>query len=103
MVVRYFGGIKLGIPGLIRAYKTSTADALDNAGTVEKIAGEWYRIRFGYLSMNQVMKAVKDLELPQKAQEFGEDCSMQCRVRLSLQEDFLKRMGDIEGCEVERI
>lgn len=103
VVVRYFGGIKLGIPGLIRAYKTSTADALDNAGTVEKIAGEWYRIRFGYLSMNQVMKAVKDLELPQKAQEFGEDCSMQCRVRLSLQEDFLKRMGDIEGCEVERI
>ena len=102
-VVRYFGGIKLGIPGLIRAYKTSTADALDNAGTVEKIAGEWYRIRFGYLSMNQVMKAVKDMELPQKAQEFGEDCSMQCRVRLSLQEDFLKRMGDIEGCEVERI
>ena len=103
VVVRYFGGIKLGIPGLIRAYKTSTADALDNAGTVEKIAGEWYRIRFGYLSMNQVMKAVKDLELPQKAQEFGEDCSMQCRVRLSLQEDFLKKMGDIEGCEVERI
>lgn len=103
VVVRYFGGIKLGIPGLIRAYKTSTADALDNAGTVEKIAGEWYRIRFGYLSMNQVMKAVKDMELPQKAQEFGEACSMQCRVRLSLQEDFLKRMGDIEGCEVERI
>lgn len=103
VVVRYFGGIKLGIPGLIRAYKTSTADALDNAGTVEKIAGEWYRIRFGYLSMNQVMKTVKDMELPQKAQEFGEDCSMQCRVRLSLQEDFLKRMGDIEGCEVERI
>lgn len=103
VVVRYFGGIKLGIPGLIRAYKTSTADALDNAGTVEKIAGDWYRIRFGYLSMNQVMKAVKDMELPQKAQEFGEDCSMQCRVRLSLQEDFLKRMGDIEGCEVERI
>ena len=103
VVVRYFGGIKLGIPGLIRAYKTSTADALDNAGTVEKIAGEWYRIRFGYLSMNQVMKAVKDMELPQKAQEFGEDCSMQFRVRLSLKEDFLKRMGDIEGCEVERI
>ena len=103
VVVRYFGGIKLGIPGLIRAYKTSTADALDNAGTVEKIAGDWYRIRFGYLSMNQVMKAVKDMELPQKAQEFGEDCSMQCRVRLSLQEDFLKRMGYIEGCDVERI
>lgn len=103
VVVRYFGGIKLGIPGLIRAYRTSTADALDNAGTVEKIAGNWYSVRFGYLSMNQVMKAVKDLELPQRAQAFGEDCSMQCRVRLSLEEDFLKRMEDIGDCQVARI
>ncbi|MBQ0144418.1 MAG: YigZ family protein [Bacteroidales bacterium] len=61
VVVRYFGGIKLGIPGLIRAYKTSTADALDKAGTVEKVAGDWYEIRFGYMAMNQVMKTVKDL------------------------------------------
>ncbi|MGN0202634.1 MAG: IMPACT family protein [Candidatus Cryptobacteroides sp.] len=103
VVVRYFGGIKLGIPGLIRAYKTSTADALDKAGTVEKIAGDWYEVRFGYLSMNQVMKTVKDLDLPQRAQVFGEDCSMQCRVRLSLAEDFQKRMEDIGDCRITKL
>ena len=47
VVVRYFGGIKLGIPGLIRAYKTSTADALDHATVVEKVAGTWYTLVFG--------------------------------------------------------
>lgn len=91
VVVRYFGGIKLGIPGLIRAYKTSTADALANASVTEKIAGSWYRIGFPYDNMQQVMKAVKDLDLPQRAREFGADCSMEVRVRRSFQEEFLER------------
>ena len=50
VVIRYFGGIKLGIPGLIRAYKTSTADALANAQIVEKIASRRYKVTFGYMS-----------------------------------------------------
>jgi len=60
VVVRYFGGIKLGIPGLIRAYKTSTADALDKACVIEKTATEPFRIRFPYYTMNEVMKGLKD-------------------------------------------
>ena len=95
VVVRYFGGIKLGIPGLIRAYKTSTADALANATVTEKIAGCWYRIGFSYDNMQQVMKTVKDLDLPQRAREFGADCSMEVRVRRSLEEDFLERIRTI--------
>ncbi len=95
VVVRYFGGIKLGIPGLIRAYKTSTADALANATVTEKIAGRWYRIGFSYDNMQQVMKAVKDLDLPQRAREFGTECSMEVRVRRSLEEEFLERTNSI--------
>ena len=57
VVVRWFGGIKLGIPGLIRAYKTSTADALSQATVVTKLAGKDFRVRFEYLAMNEVMKA----------------------------------------------
>ena len=98
VVVRYFGGIKLGIPGLIRAYQTSTADALAQAQVVEKVAGENWRLDFGYLSMNAVMKAVKDLGLPQKDLSFGESCSLSVRVRLSAEADFCKRMSGIEGC-----
>ncbi len=103
VVVRYFGGIKLGIPGLIRAYKTSAAEALDNAGTVEKIAGESYSIVFGYEQMNPVMKVLKDLDIPQKSLDFGTECSITCRVRLSLVESFVSRLEKIDGCVVSRI
>ncbi len=103
VVVRYFGGIKLGIPGLIRAYKTSTADALSHAQAVEKVAGENWRLTFDYLSMNAVMRAVKDLSLPQKDQHFDQVCTMEVRVRLSAKDDFFARMSDISGCEICKI
>ena len=95
VVVRYFGGIKLGIPGLIRAYKTSTADALANAAIVTKVAGRTYRIGFDYLNMNGVMKVLKDLDLPVKEQNFGESCSLVTRVRLSQDEIFKEKLKDI--------
>lgn len=101
VVVRYFGGIKLGIPGLIRAYKSSTADALTQARVIEKIAGKNFRLHFEYLSMNAVMKVLKDMDLPQKAQDFGERCSLETRVRLSALEDFYKRVG--ENARIEEI
>ena len=103
MVVRYFGGIKLGIPGLIRAYKTSTADALANAEIVEKIASKLYRVHFGYMSMNSVMKVMKDMNLEQRNQKFDMECSIDTSVRLSLVDTFLERMGDVEGCRVDEI
>lgn len=103
VVVRYFGGIKLGIPGLIRAYKTSTADAISNAQIVEKIASRRFRVVFGYMSMNSVMKVMKDLNLSQSNQQFDMECSLQTVVRLTLVDSFLERMADVEGCRVEEV
>ena len=95
VVVRYFGGIKLGIPGLIRAYKTSTADALGQAEIIEKVAGKRFRLTFDYLSMNGVMKVLKDLGLTPVGQDFGLQCSLEVRVRLALEEDFRNRLTDL--------
>ena len=92
VVIRYFGGIKLGIPGLIRAYKTSTADALANARVTEKVAGRWITLKFTYEDLPAVMKAVKDLELPQRNQSFMAECSLEVRIRRSLEQDFLESM-----------
>ena len=61
VVVRYFGGTKLGVPGLIRAYKTAAADALDHARTVEKVASERYAVTFDYVAMDRVMRILKDM------------------------------------------
>ena len=99
VVVRYFGGIKLGVPGLIRAYKTSTADALSKAQVAEKIAGVWLRLGFGYESMNAVMKVLKEMDLPQRAQDFGERCSVEVRVRLSALESFREKLGNTINIE----
>ena len=101
VVIRYFGGIKLGIPGLIRAYKTSTADAISNARIIEKTASRRFRLSFGYLSMNGVMKMIKDLGLSPDSQDFGMECTLEVPVRLSLAGKFMEMCGKIEGCRVE--
>ncbi|MBQ9184550.1 MAG: YigZ family protein [Bacteroidales bacterium] len=98
VVVRYFGGIKLGIPGLIRAYKTSTADALTSASVIEKTACKAFKIEFDYLSMNSVMKVLKDMGLPQSDQQFGEKCSIGTRVPLSQIDSFTDRIAHIDNC-----
>jgi uncharacterized YigZ family protein len=95
VVVRYFGGIKLGIPGLIRAYKASTADALASARVIEKVAGRWYALHFPYDDLPAVMKLTKDLDLPQRNQSFLAECTLEVRVRLSAEQDFLERIKKI--------
>ncbi len=101
VVVRYFGGIKLGVPGLIRAYRTSAADALDNASITEKIAGKRFRINFSYLGMNPVMKVMKDMGLDMLKQSFDMNCMIETVVRLSQVDDFTDALSKVEGCFVE--
>src|SRR5574344_2074526 len=60
VVVRYFGGIKLGTSGLINAYKAAAADAIANAEIIDKTVNNFYRISFSYEAMNDVMKVIKD-------------------------------------------
>ena len=103
VVVRWFGGIKLGIPGLVKAYRAASADALDKAGTVEKIAGKWYRLSFGYEDMNQVMKALKDLDTRQRSQDFGSECSVEVWARLSAVQDLVSRLENIGGCTLNEL
>ena len=92
VVVRYFGGIKLGVPGLIKAYKTAAQDALAQAAKVEKTAAVSYHIEFDYMNMDSVMRTLKDMNIPQSGQNFGQLCSMDIRVRLSQQEELTKRL-----------
>ena len=98
VVIRYFGGIKLGIPGLIRAYKTASADALSKAQIIEKTATSQYSLSFGYESMNSVMNILKDMELKMENTDFGEICTLDVLVRLSYVQSFEKRLNEISGC-----
>lgn len=97
VVVRYFGGIKLGVPGLIRAYKAAAADALDHAEVVEKVASEWYAVTFDYVAMDRVMRVLKDMGIAPSRYTAEDVCRMEMRVRLSDVERFRQRMEDAEA------
>ncbi|MBO8482007.1 hypothetical protein B5F83_01270 [Muribaculum sp. An289] len=103
VVVRYFGGIKLGIPGLIRAYKTSAADAIGNAAIIEKTACKTYRLDFGYMEINQIMKIIKDMGLVPERQEFGMTCTMTVPVRIGICAAFEKAVSEAGGCNFRTI
>jgi len=87
VVVRYFGGTKLGIPGLINAYRTAARDALMDGHIVTKPITHELIIRFGYDQMNGVMKLIKDEELHIIANQFD----LQCVIQASVNTDRLLR------------
>ncbi|MBO3698120.1 YigZ family protein [Roseivirga sp. E12] len=83
VVIRYFGGTKLGVSGLIHAYKTAAAEALDANQIVKKDITEQVTLRFPYDEMNEVMKLVKDLDLKVKGQDYDSLCVMHLEVIIS--------------------
>jgi uncharacterized YigZ family protein len=84
VVIRYFGGVKLGVGGLIHAYKTATAEALAQAQGIERHETQLMTVQFAYEQMNDIMKVVKDLDVPVRAQDFNLDCRLTVEVRTSL-------------------
>lgn len=81
VVVRYFGGTLLGVPGLINAYKSATELALEGAKVIEKTVNDVYTISFDYLQMNEVMRIIKDDSLPLLEQQFDNSCSIKVSIR----------------------
>ena len=81
VVIRYFGGIKLGVSGLINAYREAAADAIANAEIIEKTVDEQIRIRFSYLAMNDVMKIVKEVAPDVLERNFEMACEMLLAIR----------------------
>ena len=95
VVVRYFGGILLGVPGLIRAYKSATADALEKAQIVEKTATRRWSIEFGYELMPAVMGELKAQGLEVVSRDFAEECSLTVDIPLSKERAFLEHTEKI--------
>jgi uncharacterized YigZ family protein len=101
VVVRYFGGTKLGVSGLIEAYKTSAAEVIAAAKVVERTVDERIEVRFSYMAMNEVMKVIKDLQPKIVEQCFDNLCTMTLTIRQSLSEQLLSRLSKVEGAQAE--
>ncbi len=97
VVVRYFGGIKLGTGGLIVAYRQAAAEAIAACNIVERLVEDIVRIRFEYPLMNDVMRIVKEEQPTVLSQSFEMDCEMTLRLRRSGIERLCARLEKVQG------
>ncbi len=103
IVVRYFGGIKLGVSGLQNAYKVAAKEALDNAKIIEKTVQEKYRVTFEYLHMNEVMQILKNPEITIVDRQSDMQCVYTIMVRLSIADKTIFALQKIDQTMVERV
>jgi uncharacterized YigZ family protein len=103
VVSRYFGGTLLGVSGLIGAYRSAAAAALLNAEIVERIVEEYYEIIYPYISMNEVMKTLKDENIGQSEQSFELECRILINFRVSVKNKILNRLSRIDGLTYRHI
>ena len=102
IVVRYFGGIKLGTSGLIAAYREAARSALDNAEIVERHVMECLSFTFPYLCINDVMKLAKQPGIKILEQTFDNTCAMRLQIRqdnAELLRNALQKVGGITFTE----
>ena len=100
IVIRYFGGIKLGVSGLINAYKTAAKDALDNNTIVERFVEEDYEIHFPPLGMNKVMQLLKRDTVKITDQQYDSDCIIRFTVQKRDADALLEALQKVEGASI---
>lgn len=100
VVIRYFGGIKLGTSGLIEAYRAAAQEALANAQIIERIIERSFSIRFGYDLMGEIMRLVKDSGANITKQAFVEDCLLEVALRADEVETLYARLDHLYGTQL---
>jgi len=103
VVVRYFGGILLGTGGLIHAYKTAAADALNNAEIITKTIQYNYKLGFTYNEMGEVMQIINQENLNIVNTWFEEQCRLEFSVRKSKSEETERIFNNLYGVDISRI
>ncbi len=99
IVVRYFGGTLLGVPGLINAYKNASAMALEMTSIVQKPVLVQYRLQFDYTIMNEVMKLVKQFDCVVLKQEMQLFCMMEMGIPKNILDEVLLKLKEVRGVE----
>ncbi len=103
VVVRYFGGTLLGVPGLINAYKTVTADALAAVGRVEKWIEHKVEISFDYPAMGEVLNLLKHSEATIYKQELQLFCLVVAGIPIKHSETCLGKLSEIRGVTIKNL
>lgn len=102
IVVRYFGGVKLGVGGLIQAYKTTAQLTLEACNIIEKTINSEFDISFEYKHMNTVMRVIKEKQLNIVNQQLELSCRITISVRNTLADDIYRIFENIYGVSIKR-
>lgn len=100
VVVRYFGGTLLGVPGLINAYKMAAEEALNAAIVIEKTVNDVYIISFDYGQMNDVMRIIKDDNLTILEQQLDNTCVVKISIRKMQVNRSIGKLEKVEGIKI---
>jgi uncharacterized YigZ family protein len=103
VVVRYFGGIKLGVGGLIQAYGGAASLALDESKIIEKVITERIYIAFGYEDMSDVMRSLKKHNAEMREHEFLTKCTLTAEIERRKLQDFLDELGLLHRIEFKKL
>ena len=95
LVIRYFGGVKLGTSGLIVAYRTAAAEAIANAEMETRTVDEEYTFSFEYPLMNSVMKVARDMEARIVSQSYDMDCQMTLSIRKGKMQELQEKINKV--------
>ena len=103
VVVRYFGGTKLGVGGLINAYKTAAKMALEESEIIEKTIDVHFELKFDYIDMNKVMRLIKEKKINLLDQQMQMDCNFEISVRKKDAEKIKKAFEDLRCVNIKKI
>lgn len=101
VVVRYFGGTLLGVPGLINAYKSATVEAMNNSIIVEKTENIVFAVRCPYLQLNAVMRIIKETDLIVRSQTFDLECNFVLEVRKATADLLQSKLLQVDQIEID--
>jgi len=103
VVIRYFGGVKLGVGGLISAYKTSAQLTLNQANIIEKTIDKHFKITFDYKNMNKVMRIIKEKNIQIVHQKMELNCEIEIATRKKNAEEIVAIFTALFEIEIEEL
>jgi uncharacterized YigZ family protein len=103
VVVRYYGGVKLGVGGLINAYKTAAKNALDASEIISKTIDQNFRLKFDYKDMSKVMRILKEKEAQIINQKLEENCLLEISVRKGNALNVFEHFNQFYGVQITEL
>jgi uncharacterized YigZ family protein len=103
VVIRYYGGVKLGVGGLVQAYKLAAKEAILNAEVIDVEIGDFYELTFAYIKLVELMNFIKRLKISFENNQIDNVCSVMVFLPQVKSSSILQELKNIEGIQIRKI